>query len=135
MLLSFSQRRNIRTNAGSQFVKQPAMTKDEFIDLALSFPWTESVPHFERIGCKITDKRMFATYLDKDHSANIFLTPAEQEVFCKLNTGIYPVHNKWGAKGATTFLLNQMPRDIVAEALFSAYNNIIKPKKIENALS
>ncbi len=105
------------------------MTKNEFIDLALSFPWTESCPHFERIGFKITNKRMFATYLDKDHSANIFLTPAEQKVFCKINKGIYPVPNKWGEKGATTFLLDKIPKEIVAEALFSAYNNIIKSKK------
>jgi hypothetical protein len=37
------------------------MTKDEFIELALSFPGTESSPHFERIGFKIINYRMFAT--------------------------------------------------------------------------
>ncbi len=103
------------------------MTKNEFMDLALSFPWTEPCPHFERIGFRITGKRMFASYLEKDHSANIFLTPAEQKVFCEI-TGIYPVPNKWGEKGITTFLLDQVPKEIVTEALLSAYNSILKPK-------
>lgn len=72
---------------------------------------------------------MFATYLDKDKSANIFLTPAEQKVFCKISKSIYPVPNKWGEHGATTFLLDKVQRGIVTEALLSAYNNVVKPKK------
>ena len=71
--------------------------------MALSFPGTEHRPHFERIGFKVINKRMFATYLDKNNTANIFLTPAEQAVFCKMHTGIYPVPNKWGEKGSHDF--------------------------------
>ena len=108
------------------------MTKDEFIDLALSFLWVESRPHFERIGFKIANKRMFATYLEKDNSTNIFLTTEEQHIFCKINTGIYPVPNKWGEKGATTFLLDKVPKEIVAEALLSAYNNIVNSKTFKD---
>lgn len=104
------------------------MTKKDFFDLALSFPGTETQPHFERVGFKIIHKRMFATHLDRDNSANIFLTPEEQRVFCKMSKSIFPVPNKWGEKGATTFLLDQVPREIVSEALLSAYNAIIKPK-------
>jgi hypothetical protein len=100
-----------------------------FQGMALSFPHTEQVPHFERIGFKIMGKRMFATYLEKNNTANIFLTPTEQKVFCKIDkTNIYPVPNKWGEKGATTFELNTVAREIVMEALLSAYNQIIKPK-------
>ena len=108
------------------------MTKDEFIDLALSFPWVELRPHFERIGFKIANKKMFTTYLEKDNSANIFLTTEEQNIFCKINTGIYPVPNKWGENGATTFLLDKVPKEIVAEALLSAYNNIVNPKTLKD---
>lgn len=72
---------------------------------------------------------MFATYLDNDNSANIFLTPEEQRVFCKMSKSIFPVPNKWGEKGATTFLLDKIPGEIVTEALLSAYSNIIKAKK------
>jgi predicted DNA-binding protein (MmcQ/YjbR family) len=101
-----------------------------FTQMALSFPGTEQNPHFERTGFKITGKRMFATYLEKDNTANIFLTPKEQKVFCKMDSeNIFPVPNKWGEKGATTFLLDQVKKEFVTEALLSAYNEIVKPEK------
>jgi hypothetical protein len=101
-----------------------------FQTMALSFLHTEQVTHFERIGFKIMGKRMFATYLEKDNTANIFLTPAEQKLFCKMDKlNIYPVPNKWGEKGATTFKLNSIARELVMEALLSAYNEILKPKE------
>jgi len=100
-----------------------------FQAMALSFPHTEQVPHFERIGFKITGKRMFTTYLEKNNTANIFLAPAEQKLFCKMDKeNIYPVPNKWGEKGATTFELNTVARELVMEALLSAYNEVVKPK-------
>src|SRR3954469_23149085 len=98
------------------------MTAEVFTEMALSFPGTEQTPHFERVGYKVMGKRMFATYLQKDNTANIFLTPAEQAVFCEMGgKNIYPVPNKWGEKGATTFELNQVAKEVVMEALLSAY--------------
>jgi hypothetical protein len=98
-----------------------------FAEMALSFPGTEPTPHFERTGFKVTGRRMFTTYLAKNNTANIFLTPKEQQVFSKMSVGnIYPVPNKWGEKGATTFELNKVPKEIVMEALLSAYNDVIK---------
>jgi hypothetical protein len=106
------------------------ISEDAFVKMALSFPGTGQAPHFERIGFKVTGKRMFATYLDKNNTANIFLTPEEQRVFCKMNIGnIYPVPNKWGEKGATTFELNKVPKEILLEALLSAYNEVMKSTK------
>jgi hypothetical protein len=100
-----------------------------FQQMALSFPHAEQVPHFERIGFKITGKRMFTTYLEENNTANVFLTPAEQKLFCKIDkTNIYPVPNKWGEKGITTFELNSVAREILMEALLSAYNEVMKPK-------
>ena len=55
-----------------------------FRKMALSFPHTEQVPHFERIGFKIIGRRMFGTYLEQNNTANIFLTPAEQRLFCAI---------------------------------------------------
>jgi hypothetical protein len=98
-----------------------------FRGMALSFPNTEEVSHFERIGFKIIGKRMFSTYLGTDNTANVFLAPAEQKFFCDVDKkNIYPVPNKWGEKGATTFDLNGVARELVMDALFSAYNEIIK---------
>ena len=104
------------------------ITGEVFAQLALSFPGAEQTPHFERAGFKVAGKRMFATYLAKDNTANIFLTPKEQAVFCQMEKAIYPVPNKWGEKGATTFELDTVPRHILLEALLSAYNEVMKPK-------
>ncbi|HEV3223840.1 MAG TPA: MmcQ/YjbR family DNA-binding protein [Puia sp.] len=104
-----------------------------FIEMALSFPGTEQTPHFERIGFKVTGKRMFATYLSENNTANIFLTPEEQRVFCKMSAGnIYPVPNKWGEKGATTFEISILPKELIMEALLSAYNKVVKSKDWRN---
>ena len=105
------------------------ITGEQFAKMALSFAGTEQVPHFERIGFKVTGRRMFATYLAADNTANVFLTPEEQKVFCAMGEDIYPVPNKWGEKGATTINLGTVPKNIVMEALLSAYSEVMKGKK------
>lgn len=96
-----------------------------FTEMALSFAGTEQRPHFERTGFRVVGKRMFATYLPKDNTANIFLTVSEQALFCAMDpANIYPVPNKWGEKGATTFRLDRVARELVMEALLSAYNEV-----------
>ena len=62
-------------------------------------------------------------------TANIFLTPEEQAVFCKMHKDIYPVPNKWGEKGATTLQLGSVPKNMIQEALLSAYDKVIKAGK------
>ncbi len=105
------------------------ITGEMFADMALSFPGTEQTKHFERIGFKLIGKRMFATYLAGNNTANIFLNPKEQSVFCEIDSmNIYPVPNKWGEKGATTFELNKVSKQLVMEALLSAYDEILKSK-------
>lgn len=105
------------------------ITGEAFAAMALSFAGVEQTPHFERAGFKIIGRRMFATYLEKENTANIFLSSEEQLVFCKMDVdNIYPVPNKWGAKGATTFNLNRVSKEIVLEALLSAYNQVMKKK-------
>ncbi len=106
------------------------MTGEEFREMALEFAATETVPHFERVGFKVVKRRMFATYLESDNTANIFLTPDEQATFCKIDKkNIFPIPNKWGEKGATTFRLDNLDPSIVREALESAYSAIVQPKK------
>jgi len=105
-------------------------TSDHFRELALSFPGTSEKPHFDRIGFSVTGKRMVASYLAENNTANIFLTPQEQALFCEMDREhVYPVPNKWGEKGATTFELDKVPKEFVQEALLSAYNDIKNPKK------
>jgi YjbR len=104
------------------------ITGDNFATIALSFQGVETTPHFNRTGFKVTGKRMFATYLADNNTANVFLTPAEQRIFCEIDpAAIYPVPNKWGEKGATTFELNAVAKDILQEALYTAYKLVMAP--------
>jgi predicted DNA-binding protein (MmcQ/YjbR family) len=112
------------------------MTAEKFMELVLSFPATTQKPHFERTGLSVIGKKMFANYLARNNTANIFLTPEEQAVFCKMDTdNIYPVPNKWGEKGATTFELDTVPVELIWEALLSAYNDVLNQRsKLVKAL-
>ena len=106
------------------------MTGDDLKEMALEFAGAETVPHFERVGFKVPKRRMFATYLDKDNTANIFLTPDEQSTFCRIDKhNIFPVPNKWGEKGATTFRIEHLQPSIVREALASAYADTLRSRK------
>jgi hypothetical protein len=106
------------------------ITGESFSRLALSFAGVETTPHFERTGFKVMGKKMFTTYLAANNTANVFLTPAEQRVFCAIDpAAIYPVPNKWGEKGATTFELNSVAKEVLQEALYSAYKAVMKSKK------
>jgi hypothetical protein len=101
-----------------------------YIEIALSFPNTERIKHFDRIGFKVKGKRMFSTYLDRNNTANLFLTPVQQKQFCEKAPGnIYPVPNKWGEHGATTVELDTISKDLLIEALTAAYNEVTKPKE------
>ncbi len=102
------------------------MTGDEFRKMALEFPGAETAPHFDRVAFKVIKRRSFATYLDTDNTANIFLTPEEQKVFCRMDKkNIFHVANKWGEKDATTFVLDRVDPSLVREALLSAYSEIV----------
>lgn len=105
------------------------MSSEEFKDLALSFPGTISRPHFDRTAFKVEGKRIFATLHGKSESANIVLSIPEQEIFCKMGEAIYPVPNKWGTHGWTTFELKKADRPIILDALNSAYQDVIKKKR------
>lgn len=103
------------------------ISSEQFSKLALSFQGTETTPHFERTGFRVHGRRMFATYLAKDNTVNFFLTPEEQALFCKMDPKqIYPVPNKWGEKGATTFELNSVALHILQEAMLSSYNRVLQ---------
>ncbi len=106
------------------------MTCDQFRELALSFPHTIASPHFERTAFKVVDKRIFATLHEESETANIKFSPAAQSVYCLIDKeAIYPVNNKWGLQGWTTFQLASIDGQIMLDALHTAYNEVLKSKK------
>ena len=105
---------------------------ETFKKIALSFESTEQHPHFERIAFKVTGKRIFATLHEESESANIMLTREDQSVYCQYDeSSVYPLPNKWGLKGVTTFELRKVPVELVSDALYTAYKTAFekKPKR------
>lgn len=92
-----------------------------FTELALAFPNTEQAPHFDRTAFKVIGRRIFATLHHATNNANLRLSTTDQKEFCSLNAHIYPVPNKWGEQGWTTFELDHCAEEVLKSALESAY--------------
>ena len=100
--------------------------------MALSFPGAVEAPHFDRAAFRVENKRIFATLHEESGTANLKLPAADQPVFCTFGKGeVYPVPNKWGLQGWTTFELNKVPRELMLDALDVAYRDVFhaKPKR------
>lgn len=98
-----------------------AMAAAAFREIALSFSNTEEKAHFDRTAFRIINKRIFATLHEKSMTANMRLPLPDQKTFCDYHPAIYPVPNKWGQQGWTTFEITILPKDVIAAALDSAY--------------
>jgi len=96
--------------------------------LALSFPGTEELPHFDKPSFRVK-KKIFATLWEKENRAMIKLSPVSQDVFCSMAPGIfYPVPGGWGKQGATFVELRKVRKDMFADALRVSYDEICAKK-------
>lgn len=103
---------------------------ETFKQIALSFEGTEAKPHFNRSAFKVINKRTFATLLEEDETANIVLSITDQQIYCSFDTkAVYPVPNKFGLHGWTTFELSKLPVELISDALLTAYNDVINSSK------
>jgi predicted DNA-binding protein (MmcQ/YjbR family) len=106
------------------------MSIKEFADMALSFNGTEEHPHFDRRAFKVQGKRIFATLHEDTKTVNVKLKAIDQSTLCAFNSSVvYPVPNKWGAKGWTTFHLESTPSGLMFDALTAAYQDALAGKK------
>jgi len=106
------------------------MSTREFRDLAFSFPGTIENPHFDRSAFKVENKRIFATLHEATATVNVKVSPVDQVVFCSFDKNVvYPVPNKWGLRGWTTFELEKVPYELMQDALETAYKDVFKSKK------
>jgi predicted DNA-binding protein (MmcQ/YjbR family) len=100
----------------------------ELQSFALSLPETTEEPHFDRTSFRVK-KKIFATYNTADNSANIMLSPLQQDLFCSFNKeAIHPVRNKWGLNGATQFHLEKAPKEMLFDAVKEAYRKAAPAK-------
>ena len=88
--------------------------------IALSLEGTTEAPHFDRAAFKV--KRIFATLASDGKSANLMLTPDEQEFKCLLAPKAFaPIPNAWGRQGWTTAKLSELSAGELKSALEMAY--------------
>ncbi len=60
-------------------------------------------------------------------TANVKFSPAVQSAYCLIDKkAIYPVNNKWGLQGWTTFQLARADSQLMLDALNTAYNDVLK---------
>lgn len=100
------------------------MTVDEFRTLALSLPKAIEKPHFDRASFRVDAPRgkTIATLLEANGTANVFLSPEEQDILIASEPDIFSkVPNKWGDKGATTVQLAQADEKTALSALKTAW--------------
>ncbi|MBE8725441.1 MmcQ/YjbR family DNA-binding protein [Flavobacterium hungaricum] len=102
---------------------------ETFRKLALSFPNAKEEPHFEKTSFRI-NKKIFATFDEKNNRAVLKLNEIDQSVFCASSEKIfYPIPNKWGAQGWTIAELAKVRPEMFEDALIRSYENVMAKKK------
>lgn len=104
------------------------INNDTFRELALLLPNSAEQPHFERTSFRV-NQRIFATLDENNCIACLRLSPVDQSVFSDIGrAAIYPVPNKWGQEGWTFFELKKMRKNILLDALTTAYFRAVTKK-------
>jgi len=102
---------------------------DTFRKLAMSFPNVTEEPHFEKTSFRI-NKKIFATFDEKNNTAILKLNEIDQSVFCASSQMIfYPIPNKWGKQGWTIVELSKVRTEMFEDALILSYQNVVAKKK------
>ena len=105
------------------------VTIESFRKLALSFEETIELPHFENASFRVK-KKIFATLSESNNWATLKFSETDQSVFCAYDkTVIYPVPNKWGKQGWTHVNLKKIRKEMLVDALTTAYCTVA-PKKL-----
>ena len=99
-----------------------------FKSMALSFPETVELPHFEKASFRVKNK-IFATLDIANQKACLKFSEIDQSVFCCIDTAIiYPVANKWGKQGWTLVELKKVKKPLLKNALSKAYVEVASTK-------
>jgi hypothetical protein len=92
----------------------------DFVRLALALPDVAEYPHFDRRAFKA--RITFATLAPDGASANLKLSPDEQEFKCLLAPEAFaPLANAWGGKGWTLATLAALTEEELRAALEMAF--------------
>ena len=95
-------------------------TYSVFRIIALSLAGTTEAPHFDRVAFKV--KRIYSTLAADGLSANLRLTPDEQEFKLMLAPEAFAaLPNAWGRQGWTTVTLEMVGEDELRAVLEMAH--------------
>ena len=101
---------------------------DEFVALAMTLEGTRETPHFDRRAFRV--ERIYATLGPDGLSANLKLTPDEQEFLCMMNPAAFaPVPNAWGRQGWTGVTLGSSDGVELATALETAWRHALPVRR------
>lgn len=90
--------------------------------MSLSLPGVTEAPHFDRTAFRV--RTIFASLPAEGDTANLRLTPDQQEHWCALlPDALAPVPNKWGAKGWTRLRLSEIGAGDLGLLLRLAWSN------------
>jgi YjbR protein len=96
--------------------------------IALSLAGTTEMPHFDRIAFKAA--RIYATLAANRRSANLKLSPEEQEFKCMLAPEAFsPVPNAWGKQGWTTVTLAKIKVAELKDVLETAWRHAVSTSR------
>lgn len=109
------------------------ISNKKFKELALSFPEAIELPHFGNTSFRVS-KKIFATLDEKNKRACLKLSEIDQDVFSAFDKKIiYPVPNKWGKQGWTFVQLDSVSKEILIDALATAYCEVA-PKRLSQQM-
>lgn len=97
--------------------------------IALSLEGTTEAPHFDRAAFKVA--RIYVTLAADGRTANLKLSPEEQEFKCLLAPNAFaPVPNAWGKQGWTTLSLAALGVAELRNALETAWQHALPKKRM-----
>ena len=99
-------------------------------NIALSLPEVEEKSHFHIPDFRIANKIFCTIHADKNYMM-VKLSPVDQSVFCAYDkTVIFPVPGGWGRKGATFIDLKKVKKNMLKDAITTAWKTVAPPKKV-----
>jgi hypothetical protein len=96
--------------------------------VAMSLEGTVEAPHFDRAAFKVA--RIYATLAADGLSANLKLTPDEQELKCMLAPEAFAaIENAWGRQGWTTVTLANISVPELKAAVEMSWRHALPSRK------
>ena len=96
--------------------------------IAATLEGTTQAPHFDRTAFRVN--RNYATLAADGATANLKLTPDEQEFMCGMQPEAFaPVPNAWGHQGWTTVTLAAVTWDELRAVLETAWRHAVPKRK------